>query len=287
MALYLGRRFFEPLAGTYFWEAAQSAFRKIRACLGKSALSYVEMMAGSLYQTAIGASDYSQKAELIDQLMLGIEESKATHIAYRSLQATEAVTYEVCPLGLAFHKGSLYLVADSRDHGELRHFKVDRIEEAEVGPFPFERPADFNLSDHLANSFGIFHGDGEVAVKVKFLPTVARYVQESKWHDSQQLSAQNDGSVLAKFRLSSVEEIKHWLLGFGRQAVVLQPRELREEIAAELREMLAGYEHAAPSPSGTQHLPVATTNLPALRSEGVARQPGRKRAARGRGAGSK
>jgi proteasome accessory factor B len=241
LALYLGRRFFEPLAGTYFWEAAQSAFRKIQACLGKSALRYLQNMAGSLYQTAIGSSDYSEKAELIDQLMQGIEETKATHIVYCSLQATESVTYEVCPLGLAFHKGSLYLIADSRDHGERRHFKVDRIEEAEVGPFPFERPADFNIADHLANSFGIFHGDGDITVKVKFLPVVARYVQESKWHDSQQLSPQKDGSVLAEFRLSSVEEVKHWLLGFGGKAVVLEPLELRQQIAAELREMFEIY----------------------------------------------
>jgi predicted DNA-binding transcriptional regulator YafY len=37
LALYLSRRFLEPLAGTLFWEAAQSAFRKIRATLGEPA----------------------------------------------------------------------------------------------------------------------------------------------------------------------------------------------------------------------------------------------------------
>ena len=31
MALYLGRRFLDPLAGTVFWDAAQRAFRKVRA----------------------------------------------------------------------------------------------------------------------------------------------------------------------------------------------------------------------------------------------------------------
>ena len=173
--------------------------------------------------------------------MRGIEDAKATHIVYRSLQATEPVTYEVCPLGLAFHNGSLYLVADSRDHGELRHFKVDRIDEAEVGPFPFKRPADFNVAEHLARSFGIFHGAGRMTVKVKFLPAVARYVQESHWHDSQQLSPQKDGSLLAEFELSSIEEIKHRLLGFGGKAIALEPPELRQEIAAELHEMLAVY----------------------------------------------
>lgn len=246
LALYLGRRFFEPLAGTYFWDAAQGAFRKIQACLGKPALNYLQQMAGSVYQTAIGTSDYSHKAELIDQLMRGIEETKATHIVYRSLQATEPVTYEVCPLGLAFHKGSLYLIANSHDHGELRHFKVDRIEEAELGPFPFERPVDFNLADHLAKSFGIFHGEGEVTVKVKFLPAVARYVQESTWHASQQLVPQKDGSVLAEFHLSEIEEIKRWIMSFGKHAVVLEPEELKQEMREELEALLGTYQLGEP-----------------------------------------
>ncbi len=37
VALYLGRRFLEPLAGTVFWDAAQRAFKKIRSMLGKEA----------------------------------------------------------------------------------------------------------------------------------------------------------------------------------------------------------------------------------------------------------
>lgn len=34
IALYLGRHLLEPLAGTVFWEAAQRAFKNIRASLG-------------------------------------------------------------------------------------------------------------------------------------------------------------------------------------------------------------------------------------------------------------
>ena len=38
VALYLGRRFLDPLAGTVFWDAAQRAFRKVRAMLSAQAL---------------------------------------------------------------------------------------------------------------------------------------------------------------------------------------------------------------------------------------------------------
>jgi proteasome accessory factor B len=249
LALYLGRRFMEPLAGTYLWEAAQNAFKKIRACLGKAALAYLDRMAGNLHHKAVGIGDYSAKAELIDQLMQAIEEHKATHIVYRSLRATEPVTYEIHPYGLTYHHGSLYLVAFSRAHDELRHFKVDRIDDVEVSNFPFQMPDDFELDGHLAKSFGVFHGDGEIQVKIKFLPRVARYVSESKWHDSQRLTPQKDGSLLAEFELSSTEEIKRWITSFGRNAVVLEPAQLRDEIVEELESSLKAYGPSVAEPT--------------------------------------
>jgi predicted DNA-binding transcriptional regulator YafY len=70
---------------------------------------------------------------------------------------------------------------------------------------------------------------------------VARYVQEATWHPSQRLAPVSDGSLLAEFSLSGTEEIKQWLLGFGRHAVVLEPVRLREEIIEELRALLEQY----------------------------------------------
>ena len=80
LALYLSRRFLEPLAGTQFWEAAQSAFRKIRALLGEPALAYAERMSCFFHATRVGVSDYSQNAKLLDALTQGIEDSRAVHL---------------------------------------------------------------------------------------------------------------------------------------------------------------------------------------------------------------
>lgn len=44
-ALYLGRQFLEPMAGTPFWEAAQRAWRKIRGTLGEMPLKYLDRFA--------------------------------------------------------------------------------------------------------------------------------------------------------------------------------------------------------------------------------------------------
>ena len=241
-ALYLARHLMEPLAGTVFWEAAGRAFKKIRASLGTEAWNYVNRFSTMFHQTTVGASDYSKKAELIDQLSIGIEDRKAVFVTYQSLQATEPVTYDIYPYGLIYHRGSLYLIGWAPEHEEIPHWKVDRIEDAEVTKFPFQRPDDFDLQMHVAKSFGVFHGDGEVHVKVRFSATVARYVEESHWHASQQLSPQQDGSLLAEFDLDGTEEIKRWVLGFGRHAEVLEPEELRAEIRVETEKMLTRYE---------------------------------------------
>jgi proteasome accessory factor B len=242
LALYFARQLLEPLAGTPFWEAANRAFRKIRASLGPGALQYAQRLSGMFHQTMVGVSDYARKAELIDQLMLGIEDRRAVFITYQSLRATEPVTYDIYPYGLVYHRGSLYLVGWAPEHGEVRHWKLDRMTDAEVTEFPFEPPAEFDLQAHLSRSFGVFQGNGQVHVQVRFSAEVARYVCESRWHASQQVVAQKDGSVVADFDLDHTEEVKRWILSFGRHAEVLKPESLRNDMLDELTALRRRYE---------------------------------------------
>jgi len=98
----------------------------------------------------------------------------------------------------------------------------------------------------MASSFGVYRGAGEpTAVKVRFGPEAARYVQESRWHASQRLTALADGGVLAEFRVSGTEEIKGWVLSFGAKAVVVEPESLRRQIACELQTLAAAYAEAS------------------------------------------
>ena len=241
VVLYLGRRFLEPLAGTDFWQAANSAMRKIRATLSKSALEYIERFPQLFHCTTAGFGNYANKAEIINDLAEAAEDCKAVHIAYQSQQATEPATRDVYPYCLVWHKGTLYLLALSPEHDEVRRYKVDRMESVEVSSFIFQRPRDFDVKAHLAGSFGIYGGSGDITVVVKFAPAAARYVREGKWHDSQVLTSLRDGSLLARFTLSSTVEVKSWVRSFGPSAVVLEPEELRAEIVRELEQSLEAY----------------------------------------------
>ncbi|MCI0540750.1 MAG: WYL domain-containing protein [Verrucomicrobiales bacterium] len=240
-ALYLGRQFLEPLAGTDFFHGAQSAFAKIHATLGDAPLRHLEKLAAAFYHTTNGLADYSHKGELTDDLVRAIEDRRLTAITYQSLRATEPVThYDIHPYAIVWHKQALYLIAHSCDHNAIRTFKVDRISAAEVQELQFTRPPNFDPRKLLAGSFGIFEGDGPTqTVRIRFSRQVARPVSERTHHPTQRLLPQPDGTLVAEFDLSSFEELTSWILSWGQHAEVLEPPNLREQIAGTLTAALA------------------------------------------------
>ncbi|MFO0947024.1 MAG: WYL domain-containing protein [Planctomycetota bacterium] len=244
-ALYLGRKLLEPLAGTPFWKASREAFELIKTSLDRGPVGYLDQMAESFHATSRGAGDYSDKEDIVDELMRGIEESKAVMIAYQSQNMTEPATRDVYPYGIAYHNGSLYLVAFSPEHRQVRHYKIDRVTEAEVTEIPFNPPDDFRMDKYLERSFGVFQGDGETHVAIRFDPSVAQYVLEKKWHGTQKITRLKDGGLRVEITLSSTEEVKHWILSFGSKAIVLEPEFLREEVCREIETMFQHYQQTS------------------------------------------
>lgn len=241
LALYLGRQYLEPLAGTLIWEAAQRAFKKIRASLGERALKYLDRIGPSMSATEFGIADYSRRADVIDNLLIGIEDRKVVFITYRSQRSTEPVTYDIHPYRITRHRGSLYVHGHKPDDNDFRTWKVDRIESAEVDTVGFTMPPSADIDKELAGALGIYHGRNGIVAEVWFSNSVARYVQESRWHPSQRLTQQADGSLLVEFELSATEELKSWVLSFGANAEIVRPQSLRVEVANELTATLNRY----------------------------------------------
>ena len=243
VSIYMGRQFLEPLAGTPFWDGQQKVFSKIRGALGPSAINYLKKLSASLHATTVGASDYTKRSELIDRLMVAVEDHLISLIVYQSDRSTEPVEQEVYPQGFVFHRGSLYLIAWSSRRGEIRTYKMDRIEDVHPTKLRASVPQEFDLAEWLEHSFGVFRsGSTELqTIRIHFTRDVARYVQESRWHGSQKLTTQPDGSLIAEFSLPDTQEIKRWIMSFGPNAMVLGPQELVDEVSSELQRMLSSY----------------------------------------------
>ena len=54
-------------------------------------------------------------------------------------------------------------------------------------------------------------------------------------------SDRGEVAACAEFDLSETEEIKRWIMSFGKHAVVLEPGGLRQEMVEELETLVAAY----------------------------------------------
>jgi len=109
----------------------------------------------------------------------------------------------------------------------------------------FERPADFRIGEFLDPSFRKMLGSGPLQeVRLRFSPMAARYVRERVWHPTQRLDDQPDGGVVLTLRVNHLVEVKRWAQWWGADCEVQRPKELREEIAGELKTILGRMDNA-------------------------------------------
>jgi predicted DNA-binding transcriptional regulator YafY len=83
--------------------------------------------------------------------------------------------------------------------------------------------------------------DKPVKVTMRFDKKAAGYIKEKIWHYTQKIEPQKDGSVIFTAEVAGTEEVKHWVMSWGKEAEILAPDFLRDEIARELNACLKRY----------------------------------------------
>ena len=129
---------------------------------------------------------------------------------------------------------ALYLMGYDESRKANRTFKVERIKSASLTPDTFEAPEGEATARELLRAWDVIADEDPVDVVIRFSPSVAKRAAETRWHPSQELEAQADGSLVWRGRVAGLREIKIWILGWGSDAEVLEPAVLRSDVAAEL-----------------------------------------------------
>lgn len=136
---------------------------------------------------------------------------------------------------------ALYLIGWDEQRNARRTFKVERILSATLTPDTFEPGAQEPAATELLRAWDVIADEEPIDVVIRFSPAVAKRAAETRWHPSQEIEEQPDGSLLWRGRVAGTREIRIWILGWGADAEVLEPAELRDGVAAELRRAAALY----------------------------------------------
>jgi predicted DNA-binding transcriptional regulator YafY len=135
---------------------------------------------------------------------------------------------------------ALYLVGFDETRSAIRTFKVERIRDASITPERFE-PPEASVEGTFDRAWDIIADQDPVEVVIRFAPNVAARVQEARWHPSQKVSVEPDGSLLWRATVAGTIEVRLWALQWGDDAVVLAPPSLRDDVAATVARAAARY----------------------------------------------
>lgn len=143
------------------------------------------------------------------------------------------------PVQLWYQQGGIYVAAYCHTRRQVLTFALERFRRVCLTEDTFEAPREFNLERYLEGSFGLFRGE-PVRVSLRFSRHVARYVAERSWHPTQVLSPLLTGELQMTLRVPLSPEVRRWILGYGKEVEVLEPKGLREDIRREWLAALRG-----------------------------------------------
>lgn len=225
--LYLGANLIKEVWGKSYREAACAATAKLDNVLPHELLQQVSRAQEVLVVTGLHRFDYSPWEHFLDDLRRCIEDRRRVHLVYHALSRQETTEREVDPYALVHQWGVWYLAGHCHLRGEMRTFRVDRIQALTPLGTAFVRPADFSVMEYMAQSFE--PPEPVYEIEVRFDPPVAAFVKEEH-ADWQSLTENPDGSVTVAFMSSELDWPASFVLRYGKEATVIRPPELVEKI---------------------------------------------------------
>ncbi len=250
--LYLGAELVQDIWGLSYHDAAVAARAKLDNVLPDALLQEVRQAQRGLLVTPWFRRDYGPWAPMLDDLRRCVARRRQVCLVYRSFrqQITERI---VDPYALALQWGYWYLAGYCHLRGELRTFRVDRVQAIEPTGEIFEIPPDFAAREYLQRMAGerpaVYY-----RVVVRFDPAVAHVVRERR-DEWQTLTENSDGSVTLAFDASDLAWPCRWVLTYQDSATVVGPPELVLMVRDAALATAARYREHGEQPAGWTNPP--------------------------------
>jgi predicted DNA-binding transcriptional regulator YafY len=191
----------------------------------------------------------AQKGEELDDVFRAVADLRVLTFRYQAAPPRRgaqtlvpAERVQVHPYAMILHKGSVHCVGLDVAKDEIKAFLLDRMSETRASEGErFHLPEEFRVADFLQGEFGVGRGPTTRRVLIEFEPSAAEDVRSRRVHPSQKIAAAADGRVRLSMTLGDLEPVAGWVLGFGSQARVIEPAELRAAVVQELKRAMMRY----------------------------------------------
>jgi predicted DNA-binding transcriptional regulator YafY len=135
-----------------------------------------------------------------------------------------------------------YVIGFCREKKTICTFIIDRIlGEVKLEKEFFEIPADFDIDEYLSSAWGAFADQKVETVKLRFSKRISKALKETKFHESEIMELQEDGSLLVTLKINNTGDFQAWIMSWGKDVEVLEPETLRNKMVEVVRSLVDIY----------------------------------------------
>jgi len=240
-ALTLGARMLEVYGGSAYAAELRSAIARLGERLPEQTWVDLQSIADERIIFRSGA-EIDLDPEIWHKLEDACQTRRQVWMRYFTASRNATSERRFDPYLLHIYRGTnAYAIGYCHTRQEVRWFRVDRIKSLQVLEQTFVQDLTFNAKDHLEMIFQHEAGGIPVAVAIWFDAVTAPYIRERRWHPTQEIQEHADGSLTLKMLVRGLNDLKRWVLGYGRGAVVQSPPELVQLVRKEIEGMNQHY----------------------------------------------
>ena len=172
------------------------------------------------------------REELWLPIIRALQTKRTLRIRYTAFDADKSREWNFNPFHLANLQGEWYVFGKAVEHDNPIQLAMGRLESATLTDDSFTVPPDFDIKKILSTTFGRSAlGSKPQKVRLIFDKSIAYWIKQRQWHPEQKLRTLKDGRVEMTFKAVGMYEVERWVLSWGGDVEVVEPKELRENVA--------------------------------------------------------
>lgn len=178
--------------------------------------------------------------DILEKVEDGISNLKSIDIKYFSFNKNEITERRVDPYLVDIDEGCYHLIGYCHLRNSIRNFRISRIRDIILTDESFIKPEGF-YEQYKQSKFDKLSGSRITTVKVRFRGYAARYLKEYEKRKADRIVPNSDGTITFIRETALTDDLSRWVLGYGDEAEVLEPAELREMIKETVENMYKIY----------------------------------------------
>lgn len=168
-----------------------------------------------------------------------INKSNVIQIDYLSTK-NKTKTHLVHPYKVFMFNNAWFMLAWNEKNGEIGYYKLNRIQKIEILNKKFIKSKTFDESDYL-DQFGMKNNGDFYRIELEISGPNAAIIKERVYGKNQEIIEVDENKTILKVDMQNKNAIITFVLGFGKDAEILSPNWLIEEVKNEVSKILKKY----------------------------------------------